>query len=129
MNKKGFTLIELVVVVTVIAILAVVAVPAVSGIVQRSRESSDKAQVALIQGAIERYNADKGSYPSDRSGVITAVEDYTNIEVEVVNDQKYLPAPQQANKHFYYNNVTHKVSVKGQSDTGDIQLDKDTSGN
>ena len=40
-NKKGFTIVELVVVVAVIAILAAVMIPVFSGIIDRANESAD----------------------------------------------------------------------------------------
>ncbi len=119
LNKKGFTLIELVVVVAIVGILAVIAVPAVSDIIKNARTSADEAQVALYQGAIERYNADKGGYPQTHKEALDAIKEYTNIDVSGGK----VPAPEQANMHFFYNPDYHKISVKVSPDTGDIQLD------
>ena len=47
-NKKGFTIVELVVVVAVIAILAAVLIPTFAGIIDRANQSADQQAVANI---------------------------------------------------------------------------------
>ena len=61
-NKKGFTLIELIVVIAIIAILAAVAIPKLSGFQASARDSRDKANIKLLNNLSQVYNADKGSY-------------------------------------------------------------------
>ncbi|MBQ3116520.1 MAG: type II secretion system protein [Clostridia bacterium] len=51
-NKKGFTIVELVIVIAVIAILAAVLIPTFSGIVKKSRISSDTTLVRNINTAL-----------------------------------------------------------------------------
>lgn len=63
LNKKGFTIVELVIVIAVIAILAAVMIPTFSGIIAKAQESAAKQQfmaaykeglaLALSDGAIE----------------------------------------------------------------------------
>lgn len=112
LNKKGFTLIELVIVIAVLAIIAIVAVPAVNGIVDSAKDSSDKAQMALIQGAVERYNATNGHYPAAdltnpsnaeiKTAVTNALATYTNLSA--------IPSPQKSGKYFFYDRATGKVT-------------------
>lgn len=45
MNKKGFTIVELVIVIAVIAILAAVLIPTFSGIVDKAKESAAKQEL------------------------------------------------------------------------------------
>lgn len=78
-NKKGFTLIELVIVVAVLAIIAVIAVPTVGNIITDAKSSSDKSQVALMQSAIERYKTENGAYPTDAAAAKTAISTWTNL--------------------------------------------------
>ncbi|MBP3592075.1 MAG: type II secretion system protein [Clostridia bacterium] len=47
-NKKGFTIVELVVVIAVIAILAAVLIPTFSGITTRAKETAAKADARAI---------------------------------------------------------------------------------
>lgn len=60
---RGFTLIELLIVIAIIAILASVALISFSGINKNSRDGRRKADLALIQSALEQYHADQNFYP------------------------------------------------------------------
>lgn len=56
-NRKGFTLIELVVVVAILAILAAVAVPQVLGMLDKTKQGMEIAGATEIANAINLYNA------------------------------------------------------------------------
>jgi len=69
MNKKGFTIVELVIVIAVIAILAAVLIPTFSGVVDKAQESAAKQElVAAYKEAFALAIAD---------GYITANEAVT----------------------------------------------------
>jgi prepilin-type N-terminal cleavage/methylation domain-containing protein len=55
MNKKGFTIVELVIVIAVIAILSAVLIPTFSGVVAQSRET---AAIADAKAAYQQYVAE-----------------------------------------------------------------------
>ncbi len=57
-NKKGFTLIELIVVVAIIAILAAVAVPIYFDLSERAEQGMIISYAANLASAINVYNAD-----------------------------------------------------------------------
>lgn len=63
-NKKGFSLVELLVVITIIAILSVVAYTAVGGQTVKARDSKRKQDLNTIQQALEIYFAEMGTYPN-----------------------------------------------------------------
>lgn len=66
--KKGFTIIELIVSIVVIAILAVIMIVSYSGIQQRSRDSERSSDITQIKIALEKYHAERSSYPDVCSG-------------------------------------------------------------
>ena len=80
MNKKGFTIVELVIVIAVIAILAGVMIPTFGGIIKTANESNVKSAAAatfkdlyavdLADGAVDKSGTDP-----DVTKVITS--DYT----------------------------------------------------
>jgi general secretion pathway protein G len=70
MNRKGFTLIELIVVIAIIAILAAVVAPTAMRSVDRARASSTIEDYQAIKSAAFSYNTDCGNWP-------TAVADFT----------------------------------------------------
>jgi len=53
MNKKGFTLVELLAVIVILAIIAVISAPIINGIIEDSRMSAFKSSVNGIKKAIE----------------------------------------------------------------------------
>ncbi|NLY47245.1 MAG: type II secretion system protein [Tissierella sp.] len=56
-NKKGFTLIELVVVIAILGVLGAIAVPRLGGFRTNATEAADKATAATIAKAAEMYVA------------------------------------------------------------------------
>ena len=56
-NKKGFTLIELIVVIAILAILAAIAIPTFSGITASADQKVELANARSIATAFNAYNA------------------------------------------------------------------------
>ena len=63
MNKKAFTLIELLIVVLIIGILAAIAVPQYQKAVDKTRYSQMVWGIKTIHKALEQYYLTMGSYP------------------------------------------------------------------
>lgn len=83
-NKKGFTLVELIVVLVIIAILAAVLVPTVSGYIKRANKTADQS---AAKTAYTAYSAAL----TDWIGEHTAATTVTADEVEkIVKDDGYL---------------------------------------
>ncbi|MFL2936680.1 MAG: type IV pilin protein [Myxococcota bacterium] len=61
-NKKGFTLIELMIVVAIIGILAAIAIPNFIRFQLKSKSSEGKVNLAAIRTAEEGYMAEFGNY-------------------------------------------------------------------
>lgn len=56
-NRKGFTLIELIIVIAILAILAVIAIPRLGGFTEQARQANDKEAAALAANASAMYYA------------------------------------------------------------------------
>ena len=63
-NRKGFTLVELLVVVAIIGILAAIAVPKFSSASESARGAKIQADLRTIDSAIQIYYASAGAYPA-----------------------------------------------------------------
>ncbi len=69
MNKKGFTLLELLVVVIILGLLAALVGPRLIGRVGRAKTEIAKSQIALLESALDQYRLDMGYYPSTEEGL------------------------------------------------------------
>lgn len=57
-NKKGFTLIELIVVIAILGILAAIIIPKLGGFQDRAKKAADEATAKTLADAVAMYNAD-----------------------------------------------------------------------
>ena len=62
-NRKGFTIVELLVVIVVTSIIAATTVAGFSGLQKRARDSQREQDIMLIAKALEMYYVDNGQYP------------------------------------------------------------------
>lgn len=63
-DDRGFTLVELMAVVVILGVLASVVVQTVPDAVARAKRSALAANLATMQGAVDRFFADTGCYPT-----------------------------------------------------------------
>ena len=66
-NKKGFTLVELLIVIVILGILAAIVIARFAGASRESKEANLKGNLRTIRAAVETYkaNSKSNSYPAD----------------------------------------------------------------
>ena len=70
-NKKGFTLVELVVVIAILGILAGIAIPRFMDATETARGAKIIADLRTVDSASVMYYAKEGSYPADTAALVT----------------------------------------------------------
>ncbi len=63
LNKKGFTLIELMIVIAIIGILAAIAIPQFAAYRQKSYNSAAQSDLRNVKTNLEAFYADYQAYP------------------------------------------------------------------
>ncbi|MFZ7126609.1 MAG: type IV pilin protein [Desulfobacterales bacterium] len=66
-DRRGFTLIEMMIVVAIISILATIAMPNFQKALIRARETSLSRSLFVMRDTIDQYYADHGRYPESLS--------------------------------------------------------------
>ena len=68
-DRRGFTLIEMIVVVIILGLLAGLVAPRLFGRVGQSKQVAARAQIELLGSALDQYSLDTGSYPPSSVGL------------------------------------------------------------
>ncbi len=68
-DRRGFTLVELLVVVVIITLLAALVGPRIMQNVGKGQQASAKAQIELLGAALDQFRLDTGRYPSTSEGL------------------------------------------------------------
>lgn len=85
MNKRGFTLVEMIVVIVLIGVIAVVAIPAVLKIMNNQNEEKYETHLKLVKQALDLYTIRyKGSFDNSNATMYRI-----NYEKVVDRSQKY----------------------------------------
>ena len=100
MKSKGFTLIELLAVIVILAIIALIATPIVLGIIEDSKQSSNRISAEYMIDAVEKsysmaYTKNMGSIPSkddikaefDMNGADWTTDEDGNEVVQTTNGE------------------------------------------
>lgn len=68
-GEKGFSLIELLIVMVIIGLLASLVGPKMFGKLSKSERETARAQISLLESALDLYRLDMGKYPSTEQGL------------------------------------------------------------
>jgi general secretion pathway protein G len=74
-NRKGVTLVELLIVVLILAALSAIAIPRISQSAENARQNACATNIDIMNSTIELYNAEEGDYPAALTDV-TGNTDY-----------------------------------------------------
>ncbi len=78
-NKKGFTLLELLVVVAIIGILAALFMPMIAAAVQKAKQKGTMQDINTVAKAITEYITDRGLPPPQNGALSTATAFYSAL--------------------------------------------------
>ncbi len=70
LNKKGFTIVELLIVIVIIGILATIGFVAFSGAQNKAKKSNAQTTASQVKSKLGEYNVDNSSYPADKDEVV-----------------------------------------------------------
>ena len=132
MNKKWFTLIEMLIVIVIIGILAAALIPRLTAVQGRARDVARKSDLQQISTALATYNLDNGTYPASTAETTDAAGFASALSWLVsANLMKSLPkeAAQWANHPYQYRtfNSASTFTLKALSEWGWVNANYATS--
>jgi general secretion pathway protein G len=72
-NRRGFTLIEIMVVIVILALLAALVGPKIMGRTDDAKIQTTKTQIRNLESALKLYKLDNGVYPTTEQGLNSLV--------------------------------------------------------
>lgn len=80
-NRKGFTLIELMVVLVILGLLVGIFAPKIIGRTDEAKVTKTKVQIRNIESALKLYKLDNGVYPTTEQGLDALISKPTIGEI------------------------------------------------
>ena len=106
-NKKGFTLLEIIVVVFILSLLAAIVAPKIIGRTDDARIADAKVQIKNLETALKLFKLDNGFYPSTEQGLAALIEKPTTGQIPTKYreggylEQRKVPADPWGNPYLY----------------------------
>ena len=113
LNKKGFTLTELIVVIAVIAILAAVLIPTLTGYIEKARVSADNQEVAVLNKLLLGAQIDEVEFKD-----VNELKKYLAEEMEYDGD--YTLGVKDS--YLWYDTESYEFVIKSKSDVEKLDL-------
>ena len=82
MNRKGFTLVELLAVIVILSLIALVAVPAITGMIKEGKSTLSDAQMKNVELAARNW-------ASDKENLSLLNDDYECVTLETLQNSGY----------------------------------------
>jgi general secretion pathway protein G len=112
-NKKGFTLIEIMVVIVILALLAALVGPKLMGRTDDAKITDARVQIKNIETALKLYKLDNGNYPATEQGLSALVTIPTvgvipkSYKSEGYLESKKVPKDPWGNEYLYVSPGEH----------------------
>lgn len=127
-NKKGFTIVELLIVIIVIGILATLVLVTFTGIQQSARNTQRQTDIKAVASHLETYNAKNAFYPTadDLNNVTTSTwvaDNLKGLDKESTRDPKgtaytFVEGTSTSNQYGYVVTPTDCDNTAGNECTG-----------
>lgn len=110
MEKKAFTLVELIAVVAILGLIALVVYPAVGSVIRNAREETYNDQVSVVINAAKNWSINNATKLSDDGSIYSLSVDTLLEEGYITNDE--VKDPRDSSK-----NLEGIVEIKYNNDT------------
>ena len=125
-NKKGFTLVELLVVISIISILTILSLASFKSVQIKARDAQIKSDLDNLKKALMLYFSDRGSFPPSNNVVFgdksTGLIDPTNASTIYMREIPIDPT----NRGIYYYAYNVSVDLKKFNLYANLENKKDT---
>jgi len=120
-NKKGFTLVELIVVIAILGILTAIIIPRIGAFREGANIAHDRSVLRTVQGAVNMYHAQNGEFPTITPATLTGNAAYLDLSVPLspfmeLGDPAVMPAARSGQdltppREFRYSAVDGLVTI------------------
>ena len=78
-NRRGFSLIEVMIVVVIIGLMAGVVTFATARYLDKSKQTKARSDIATLAAAVDTYYIERGDYPPMRQGLAALSPDFVKV--------------------------------------------------
>ena len=86
LNKKGFTLVELLAVVVILLAISVIAVSSISAAIERNKDKQNQAKIDIIGSYADLYYNEHKNTETNKCIPLETIKTYFNLTVEELTD-------------------------------------------